>query len=120
MRVIIAGSRHIWNYAMLESAIEESGFDITSVVCGMAPGADCVGWAWAHINGIPIDEQPADWDRYGKRAGPLRNVAMAARADALILLWDGISLGSRNMLHEANRVYLETFTVCESEWYKCL
>lgn len=101
---------------MLEAAIEEIRFSITSVVCGMAPGADCVGWAWAHVNNIPIDERPANWKRYGKSAGPIRNYEMAERADALILLWDGISPGSRNMLNVANFRNLQTLVMMEHEW----
>lgn len=103
MRTIIAGSRDIWSYDLLERAIDEIDWPITRVVCGMAPGADSVGWAWAFLNQIPLDPYPADWGRLGKQAGPTRNVHMAAVADALILLWDGRSPGSRHMLITARK-----------------
>lgn len=117
MRVIIAGGRNIWSYALLEDAIKESGFDITRVVCGMAPGADSVGWAWAYTNGIPIDEFPADWLRYGNSAGPIRNAEMAKNAEALILFWDGISKGSRNMLNQARHFGLQTCEMLETDTF---
>lgn len=107
MRTIIAGTRHIWSYDLLERAIDEIDWPITRVVCGMAMGADSVGWAWAFINGIPIDEFPADWNRLGKSAGILRNVTMANNAEALILLWDGRSTGSQHMLGVAHRKRLK-------------
>ena len=44
---------------------------------------------------------PADWDKYGKRAGYLRNVQMAEYADALLAFWDGESRGTKNMIDEA-------------------
>lgn len=107
MRTIIAGSRGIWSYDLLERAIDEIDWPITTVVCGMARGADSVGWAWAYINGIPIDEHPADWKLTGKKAGIIRNIEMAIQADALILLWDGRSLGSQHMLGVAHRKRLK-------------
>jgi hypothetical protein len=39
----------------------------------------------------------ADWKKYGKSAGPKRNMEMAEYADILILIWDGKSKGSKNM-----------------------
>lgn len=107
MRTIIAGSRDIWSYDLLEQVIDEIEWPITSVVCGMAPGADSVGWAWAHINSVPIDERPADWNGKGKSAGIIRNVEMANNADTLILLWDGQSHGSQHMLSVAHRKRLK-------------
>ena len=107
MKTIIAGSRSIWSYDLLERAIDEIDWPITTVVCGMARGADSVGWAWAYINGIPIDERPADWKGKGRSAGIIRNVEMANNAEALILLWDGQSTGSQHMLSAAHRKRLK-------------
>jgi uncharacterized phage-like protein YoqJ len=41
---------------------------------------------------------PANWRKYGKRAGHRRNQQMADNADALIALWDGESPGTRDMI----------------------
>jgi hypothetical protein len=97
MRTIIAGSRTIQDYAGLEFAINNCGWKITEVVCGMARGVDTLGHDWAENNGVPCKEFPADWDTYGRRAGFVRNTAMAENADALILMWDGKSPGSKMM-----------------------
>lgn len=40
-------------------------------------GADRVAKAWAEKNMMPQKPFPADWDRYGKAAGPRRNQEMA-------------------------------------------
>jgi hypothetical protein len=40
---------------------------------------------------------PADWDKFVKAAGHIRNKQMAEYADALLLIWDGESRGSANM-----------------------
>lgn len=98
MKVCIAGSRTVTDYVMLLTAIERSGYTISEVVCGMAVGVDLLGEKWAIANNIPIKSMPADWNRYGKRAGPMRNADMADYSDAAILLWDGSSPGTKNMI----------------------
>ncbi len=50
---------------------------ITLVVHGAAPGADTGGRLWAEARGIATKAFPADWNRHGNAAGPLRNEAMA-------------------------------------------
>lgn len=101
MKTIIAGSRTIWDYEFVEKVIDECPWDITEVVCGMADGVDTIGLHWATDNDIPVKKFPADWDKYGRAAGRIRNEAMADYADALILVWDGESKGSGHMLEQA-------------------
>ena len=47
---------------------------------------------------------PAQWDLYGRAAGPIRNAQMADYADAAIIIWDGKSPGSLNMIKEVKKV----------------
>jgi hypothetical protein len=103
MKVIIAGSRNVNDYSLIIEAVERSGYNITEVVSGCAIGIDRLGERWATANNIPIKEMPADWNRNGKAAGPLRNKAMAEYADAAIVVWDGKSPGSRNMVENMIR-----------------
>jgi hypothetical protein len=101
MRVILAGSRTITDAAELELAIKNSGFEITEVISGGANGVDTLGIAWANANARPLTIIMAEWDAHGKAAGPIRNSEMAEQADALILVWDGLSHGSGDMLSRA-------------------
>lgn len=103
MRVVIAGSRSIKYYDQVLCAIINSGYDITEVVSGAAPGIDRLGERYADENGIPCARFPANWDLYGKKAGPTRNAQMAAYCDAAIVVWDGKSKGSYNMIQQMNR-----------------
>lgn len=41
---------------------------------------------------------PAEWEKYGKRAGILRNIQMGDYADALVAIWDGESKGTKHMI----------------------
>lgn len=108
MRVIIAGGRDVTNPALLLKAIEEAQFDITSVVCGKARGADTLGEEWARANDIPIAEYPANWAS-GRSAGYERNALMARNADAVIALWDGESKGTGHMIKLAKMLRLKLF-----------
>lgn len=46
-------------------------------------GADRWAHEWATERGIDVHPHPANWERYGKRAGPLRNEQMIEHAGQL-------------------------------------
>jgi hypothetical protein len=62
-----------------------------------------MGEEWAARNNIPVELFPADWDRFGRSAGHRRNADMAARAEALVALWDGKSPGTKGMIDIARQ-----------------
>jgi len=74
---------------------------ITEVVSGGAKGVDRLGELWAQKRNIPITRFPAEWNKYGKRAGYIRNKEMALYADALLAIWDGESKGTKHMIDSA-------------------
>lgn len=106
MKVIIAGSRHIhhdvrsnYNHVLsIFDKFEEDYGEITAVVSGAAKGVDTIGEEIAKNKGLDLIRYPAQWEKYGKRAGHVRNKAMAELADAAILIWDGESKGTKNMM----------------------
>jgi hypothetical protein len=51
-------------------------YQFTVLLCGMARGADSLAYHYAGSHGVPVEKFPADWKRYGKRAGMLRNMQM--------------------------------------------
>lgn len=48
----------------------------TVLIQGGARGADSAAHDWAVSRWVPQEEYPADWGKYGKRAGYIRNVEM--------------------------------------------
>jgi hypothetical protein len=104
MRVIIAGSRSIVDYDQVLVAVDNSDFYIKEVVSGAARGVDALGERYALENSLPCMQFHADWDKYGRRAGPIRNSEMAKYADAAIVVWDASSTGSRNMIEQMKRL----------------
>lgn len=113
MKLIIAGSREGFELFDVSNAMVESGFKerVTEVVSGTARGVDRLGEFWAKVNGIPIKRFPADWGKYGRAAGHLRNREMGDYADALLVLIHNESKGSEGMLRYAMKKGLEVFVV---------
>lgn len=101
MKLIIAGSRHLTSITRfdLESFTSHFGlFDIKEIVSGCCKtGPDNAAYWHAKHNAIEFKGFPAQWEKYGKMAGPMRNGQMAAYGDALLLVWDGESKGSASM-----------------------
>jgi hypothetical protein len=125
MKTIIAGSRSIVSLDAIREAIKASGFDVSCVVSGRAPGVDTLGEVWAKENNVVVDPYPAKWDdinhpdarvkvnKFGKKydayAGLRRNKLMAENAEALIAIWDGVSPGTKNMIANAKALGLKVF-----------
>lgn len=100
MRVIIGGSREITDYELVCRVVEVSGIlnQISEVVSGKARGVDTLGERWADERAIHVEPFPPDYDRYGRKQAPgIRNGAMSVYADAAILVWDGVSPGTKDM-----------------------
>jgi len=113
MKVIIAGSRHMpkSDYPLVDKAVKDSGFDVTEVVCGLARGGDLLGERWGNEHGVSVTYFPAEWKRYGRAAGPIRNEQMALYGDALIVFLYPNSRGSLNMLQQMTKLGKSCFAV---------
>ncbi len=100
MKVIVAGSRSINDQELLYDCLNSFHKEtpITHIVCGGARGADTLGKQWAEDNQIPVIMLEAQWDRYGKPAGMIRNREMGDLADYLIAFWDRKSPGTKHMI----------------------
>lgn len=95
-KLIIAGTRTLKNYQLLQDNIKADKVEL--VISGGAPGADALGIEFAKNNNIPYEVYPADWLKYGRAAGPIRNQEMVEKADCAIFFWDGWSKGTANCL----------------------
>lgn len=78
---------------------------------GHARGADQMGETYAQSKGYDVKIMPADWNRYGKSAGPIRNRAMADVSDVLVAFWDGKSRGTMHMISLARAKGLRVHVV---------
>lgn len=106
-RLIVAGSRDFDDYELLSERLSffllKKNFREIEIVSGGAKGADALGERFAEEHGIPLKVFKAEWDIHGRSAGPIRNVAMAKYADALVAFWDGQSKGTAHMIKMARK-----------------
>lgn len=113
----ITGSRDFSNVSLFRSTIRKYLSDIEDeieIVSGGCSGADTMGEWFAEDNDLKLTVFEADWDKYGKAAGPIRNEQMAkyaAESDRGILIAFpiGKSPGTRNMIKLANQYGLEVY-----------
>ena len=110
-KVIIAGGRDFENYDQLKKAcdyyLQNKKKEGIEIVSGGASGADKLGERYAEERGYPVTVFNADWNKHHKAAGPIRNRQMAEHANALIAFWDNESRGTKNMIEEARKRWLD-------------
>ena len=102
-KVVIAGSRGFSNYKLLKETCdkylrEKKKTHNVVVISGHARGADSLGEKYASDEDLDLEIYPADWKKYGKSAGFMRNKQMADIADAVIAFWNGESHGTKHMI----------------------
>ena len=120
IRIIVAGTRTFSDYELLRSKLDDFICKLKQkhpdkqvvIITGAAKGADQLGSLYAKNHNIPLKEFPADWNTYGRAAGPIRNQQMLDYAlretPALIVFWDGESRGTKNMMNIAKRHNVQT------------
>lgn len=107
MRVIVCGSRRWRDPAQVKSRLARVPSDATIVHGACPSGIDAwVDWLY----GLPansrftIERHPAEWKKYGRGAGPLRNQKMAdLGADLCIAFADRLSGGTWDMVTRARK-----------------
>jgi hypothetical protein len=95
MKLAVVGSRTLKNYKLLLNELNQYD-NITEIVSGGAQGADKLAERYAIEKNIPIKIFPANWSRWGKRAGYMRNREIWDYADEGIAFWDGHSRGTQH------------------------
>ncbi len=112
-KVIVAGSRTMRDYNLLRRKLDQllSRQTDVEIVSGTANGADKLGERYAKDREYALKQFPADWEKYGKRAGYLRNAQMADYADALVAFWDAESKGTMHMIELAKAKGLKIVVV---------
>ena len=109
MRVIVCGSRNWGEYPHQRQKIYDAldaihaAKPITFLFHGNARGVDTVAGTWGKLKQtIQVVPVPAEWSKYGDRAGPIRNKNMLGQGVELVIAFPG-GKGTTNMIAQAER-----------------
>lgn len=109
MRVLVCGGRGFNDPMTLGSWLGgiHKQHGISAIIHGAAPGADFMAGKFAEWMSIPAEAYPADWQRDGRAAGPIRNARMLAegRPDLVVAFKGG--RGTAGMVTRAYRAGVE-------------
>ena len=80
LHILVCGGRHFDDYDLLEKIIDDvvsqSGCNDIEIISGHCAGADRLGELYAERHNALSKIFPAEWKKYGKCAGPIRNKQM--------------------------------------------
>lgn len=117
MRVLVCGGRDYTLTDQLEYELNNvtnpvhGGKWSFTLITGMAQGADTLAYQWAQKHGVPTMCFPADWDRYGRRAGYIRNKQMLDEGKPdLVIAFPG-GKGTKMMIELARKANVEVLEV---------
>ncbi len=113
-KILVCGGRHFEAYGLLKvvlgKLIKKFHIDISKseIVSGHCQGADMLGEKYAEEYNIPIKRFPADWAKYKRKAGPIRNKQMidyiSGFENKLVVAFTSINtVGTRNTMMLARK-----------------
>lgn len=115
MKLAIVGGRDFNDYDVLvtwaNSIFYLQDTDSKIVVSGGARGADSLARRYTEEHIAEYLEFPADWDKYGKAAGFIRNQTIVDNCDMVLAFWDGKSRGTQDTISKAKKAKKPTFIV---------
>lgn len=78
MKVLVCGGREYADARTVNATLDDiqRTAGISRVIEGCAPGADHLAELWARSSHVNIWHFPADWEKHGRAAGPIRNRRM--------------------------------------------
>lgn len=92
----VVGHRSFTNYEYVKEVLQQ--FNIKQIISGGARGADALAKKYAIEHDIKYKEFPAEWDKYGKAAGPIRNKKIVDAADEIVAFLSDESKGTANTI----------------------
>lgn len=113
-RIGICGSRNLGSVIKLKEFIYSIPAG-TTVVSGGSGIVDKTAASLSRYRGLPVKEIYADWQRYGKAAGPIRNgLIIREGIQALFAFPDDhlhISPGTANCISQARKAGIPVFVL---------
>jgi hypothetical protein len=103
MKILITGDRNYCNLEVVKRTFEilapSCDIKTTTVIHGDAKGADKLAGNYAQSLGYQLLVKPADWSKYGRGAGPIRNLEMVAESPDIVLIFHDDLKSSKGTKH---------------------
>ncbi len=107
MKIIVAGCRDFTDYDFLKKKLdlffEKLANVEVEIVSGGERGVDSMAVQYVKEKGLRWIVFPADWNKYNKAAGSIRNQLMAEYGEGLVAFWDYKSRGTMDMIEKAKK-----------------
>ena len=97
MKLLIAGSRDFHDYKVVKEQFTKLNID-AEIISGCAMGADTLAIRLAKELELLLHTFPANWEKYGRGAGFIRNKDMVDLCDEALIFWDGESKGTAHTI----------------------
>jgi hypothetical protein len=116
-KILVCGGRKFSDDELLNKTLDEHcrNRNISDIVIihGGASGADTLADVWATSNGCEIRKYLADWDEWGKAAGPMRNSKMLTENPNIVFAFPG-GAGTADMIKKSQAAGIPVIKVMHS------
>jgi len=105
MHLVVVGSRNFKNKKLVSTFLDllcDPYLD--TVVSGGAEGPDTWAEEWSKETNTNFKAYLPDWNKYGKKAGIMRNTEMVEDGDLILAFWDGKSRGTQDTIRKAMKL----------------
>ncbi len=113
MTITVGGCRNFFDKEIVFSYLDQVLGPYTKneivILSGHCSGVDQLAELYAKERGCELLLFPADWKRYGRGAGPIRNKQMVEKSDWVIAFWDQTSRGTASLISYAQKLNKKVF-----------
>ena len=118
-RIIVCGGRHFDDYprltAEINGVVQSLGLQMNEmeIISGHCAGTDQLGERYAEEHEVDCKVFPAEWKKYGRAAGPIRNSQMIdyAAESLMPVVVAFVSLKSKGTMDTVNKARKKGFKV---------
>ena len=105
LKVLVCGGRDFNKPSLLRNYLDyyHAKWIIDVVIQGGATGADYVAKVWAEDNNVINEEYPANWTKYDRAAGHIRNKQMLDEGHPSVVIATVGGVGTANMIKQAKQ-----------------
>jgi len=107
----VVGWRHFNDYNLFKEKLESVIKKEVIVVSGGASGVDSLAERWADEKGYKTIIYKADWKKYGRAAGPMRNTKIVEECDFVVAFPSSKSVGTYDTMRKAGDKLKYTFNI---------